>query len=79
MYLCFVVPLRKKKKKLQDNKLILYQTVDLFCLVLDHVPLVGINLNKLIHQQLYHDIVLPLLGSLFSLVNLIGHCHDKKV
>ena len=50
----------------------LYQTVDLFCTILDHIPLVGIDIAKLIHQQLYHEVVLPLLTSLASLVNMIG-------
>ena len=53
--------------------MMLYQTIDLFSLVLDHVSLVGVDVAKLIHQQLYHDTVLPLLTSLPSLVNIIGY------
>ena len=63
---------RKKKRKLENKNVMLYQTIDLFSLVLDHVPLVGVDVVKLIHQQLYHDTVLPLLTSLSSLVNMIG-------
>ena len=52
--------------------MMLYQAIDLFSLVLDHIPLVGVDVAKLIHQQLYHDTVSPLLTSLPSLVNMIG-------
>ena len=69
---CLIGSPRKKRRKLLNKELKLYQTVDLFCIVLDHIPLVGIDIPKLIHQKLYHDIVLPLLTSLPSLVNMIG-------
>ena len=72
MYLCIGLP-RKKKRKLENKNTMLYQTIDLFNLVLDHVSLVGADVAKLIHQQLYHDTVLPLLTSLPSLVNIIGY------
>ena len=72
MYLCIGLP-RKKKRKLENKNTMLYQTIDLFSLVLDHVSLVGVDVAKLIHQQLYHDTVLPLLTSLPSLVNIIGY------
>ena len=68
---------RKKRRKLQNKELMLYQTIDLFCIVLDHIPLVGIDIAKLMHRQLYHDIVLPLLTSLPSSVNMIGCCLDN--
>ena len=55
----------------------LYQTVDLFCILLDHISLVGVDVSRLIHQQLYHDVVQPLLTLLPSLVNMIGHCHGN--
>lgn len=74
---CLIGLPRKKRRKLQNKELMLYQTVDLFCIVLDHIPLVGVDIAKLIHQQLYCDIVLSLLTSLPSLVNIIGCCLDN--
>lgn len=62
------LPKKKKRRKLHNKHLVLYQTIDLFCIVLDHIPLAGIDVATLIHQQLYRDIVLPLLTSLSSLV-----------
>lgn len=72
MYLCIGLP-RKKKRKLENKNMMLYQTIDLFSVVLDHVSLVGVDVAKLIHQLLYHDTVLPLLTPLPSLVNIIGY------
>ena len=76
---CLVGLPRKKKRRLQNKQLMLYQTVDLFRLVLDHIPLVGIDVAKLIHQQLYHDILVPLLSSLPSLVIMIGCFLDNPI
>ena len=73
MCLCLVEMPSKKKRRLENKELGLYQIIDLFSLVLDHIPLVGVDIVKLIDKQLYHDIVLPLLTSLPSLVCMVSH------
>jgi len=76
MILCVLLELPKRKKRRQPltPNCTLYQITDLLCLVLDHIPLVGVDIDHVIHQQLYNDILLPLLTHLSTLVSVCVCC-----
>ncbi|XP_065909169.1 unhealthy ribosome biogenesis protein 2 homolog isoform X2 [Dysidea avara] len=68
------LPKRKKRRRLLTTDHSFYQITDLFCIVLDHIPLVGVDIDHMIHQQLYNDILQPLVTRLPTLPVHITHC-----
>ena len=64
------LPKCKKRRRLLTNDHTLYLITDLFCVFLDHIPLMGVNVDHMIRQQLYYDILQPLLTHLPTIVSV---------